>query len=155
MAGAKRPKAPRAKKLVASKPKRGDAPKRKRATKHIRLPKIEASPDAEEADIDLGQLLKEQIVFLRRLQSAADLVIGDGGMSTTFLREARDISKSIASVVTEQRKWEKHEKDRVQALTPEETHMLVAEYLKEIDYDGRKIFRDIIIEFDGERSLLA
>jgi glycerate-2-kinase len=129
-------------------------PRRKRT--HVRMDAPAPTPDEDEQeDMDIPTLLQNQLNFLQRLQTAADEAISAGKVSPTFIREARDISKAIASVVTEQRKWEKHEKDRVQIMTPQETHELVAEYLRECDYDGRKVFRDIIIELDGERSLLS
>ena len=78
-----------------------------------------------------------------------------GDASPALARELANLNRSMASLSAEHRQRESHVVKQVERLTPEDTHRFVAEYLRELEYDGRQIFREILIELDGERSLFS
>lgn len=65
------------------------------------------------------------------------------------------LTKHAAQILAELRKLEAHDRRMVDQMPSAERHALVAEYLRELDRDGRIVFRGILDELDAEESVLG
>lgn len=147
--------------IKIARPKKAKAKPKPRATarksttkKKSKKPK--SVPETRASLMDqVGDLLQDSIDGARKILEGIDTSTEAGETSPALAREAANLNRAIAAISTELRQREKHIKDTVKQMSPAEIHAMVAEYLREIDHDGRKIFRDIIIELDGEKSLFS
>ena len=105
----------------------------------------------DEAD----RLLQTALVEARRSLEAIQETRDAGDMSPALAREQAALNRSIAQVTSEIRQREKHSKERIRSFSESERHELVIQYIRELDYDGRQLFRKQLDEDDEEGGLLS
>lgn len=120
--------------------------------------RIAAAPNAVDLDLDERPPLLDQIDDL--LQQSADLGkailtgIGtsteEGMMNSAMAREAANIMRAITGMSSELRQREKHAKDVVASLPIEKRHELIAEYIRELGHEDRRIFRDLFDDLEDK-----
>lgn len=86
---------------------------------------------------------------------AIDAALADGMVTPAMVNSLANMRRANIAQQAEHRQKERHARDMVAAMTPEQRHRLVAEYLRELDYDGRAIFREILAELDEDGGLLS
>lgn len=109
----------------------------------------------------MGQEQDEARAMLRRagkhlsiILDVAERSVEEGEVSPALVRETAGAARALVTLSAELRQREKHERQAVAKMTPEEKDDLVAEYIRDLPPDRRQALRVLLDDLDNGGGVL-
>lgn len=114
-----------------------------------------AGGDAASVNGEVDEMLREELGHLRTLRATVSAALAAGEATPALVRESAGVARALVAVSGEIRQREKHARQQVADMTPEEADALVAEYLRELTKERRAELREFLDELDREEAVLG